>query len=133
MSETANVEIVQAAYAAFGRGDVPAILGLLSDDVDWESFGPRAIPYTGNLRGKAEAVTFFQNLGSTTTFAEFAPEQFVAQGDMVIALGHERFTVNATGREVAVHWSHAFALAGGKIVKFREYSETDAIRRAYET
>jgi ketosteroid isomerase-like protein len=133
MSETGNVEIVQAAYAAFGRADVPAILALLADDIDWESYGPRAIPYTGNLRGKAEAVTFFQNLGGTTQFSEFAPEQFVAQGDMVIVLGHERFTVTATGREAAVHWAHAFTLRGGKIVKFREYSETDAIRRAYET
>ncbi len=133
MSDSENTKIVEAAYAAFGRGDVEAILALLSDDVDWESFGPKAIPYTGNLRGKAQAATFFQILGTTTQFSEFAPEHFVAQGDMVIVLGRERFTVTATGREADVHWAHAFTLRGGKIARFREYSETDAIRRAYET
>lgn len=37
MSDAGNLEIVTAAYAAFGRGDVAAILALLSDEVDWES------------------------------------------------------------------------------------------------
>ena len=77
-------------------------------------------------------MTFFQNLGGTTQFSEFVPERFVAQGDMVIALGRERFTVTATGREAAVNWAHAFTLRHGKIARFREYSETDAVRRAYE-
>jgi ketosteroid isomerase-like protein len=44
LGETNNVTVVAAAYAAFGRGDVPAILAMMSDDVDWESFGPAAIP-----------------------------------------------------------------------------------------
>src|SRR5262245_1914869 len=30
------LETVQTIYAAFGRGDVPAIIDLVSDDVEWE-------------------------------------------------------------------------------------------------
>ena len=32
----AQIETVQQIYQAFGRGDVPAILDHLADDVDWE-------------------------------------------------------------------------------------------------
>ena len=34
-----NVHTVQEIYAAFGRGDVPAILSRLSESVEWE-YGP---------------------------------------------------------------------------------------------
>ena len=34
--------LVQNAYAAFGRGDIPALLQLLSDDVEWRFVGDRA-------------------------------------------------------------------------------------------
>jgi ketosteroid isomerase-like protein len=32
------LETVQQIYAAFGRGDIPAILAALDDDVKWESW-----------------------------------------------------------------------------------------------
>lgn len=35
MSEERNVRIVQEAYGAFGRGDISALLGLLTEDVEW--------------------------------------------------------------------------------------------------
>jgi ketosteroid isomerase-like protein len=35
-----NLESVQAVYEAFGRGDVPAILGALADDVEWDQDAP---------------------------------------------------------------------------------------------
>lgn len=30
-----NVQIVQQIYASFGRGDIPAVLNGLADDIDW--------------------------------------------------------------------------------------------------
>jgi ketosteroid isomerase-like protein len=32
------VAVVQSTYEAFGKGDVPAILDVLADDVEWESW-----------------------------------------------------------------------------------------------
>lgn len=34
-----NLATVQTIYAAFGRGDVPTILGALSEDIEWEAGG----------------------------------------------------------------------------------------------
>ena len=37
MSAERNIEIVQQAYAAFGRGDIPGILEHIDDRVVWNS------------------------------------------------------------------------------------------------
>ena len=37
MSANDNVKTIQTVYEAFGRGDLPAILDALTDDVDWAS------------------------------------------------------------------------------------------------
>jgi ketosteroid isomerase-like protein len=33
--EADNIKVVQEAYAAFGRGDIPALLGCLTEDIAW--------------------------------------------------------------------------------------------------
>jgi ketosteroid isomerase-like protein len=38
-----NLETVQKVYEAFGRGDVPAILDELADDVRWDVWDPPVI------------------------------------------------------------------------------------------
>ena len=42
MSQQPRV-VVDDAYSAFDKGDVPSLLGLLSDDVKWNS--PEALPH----------------------------------------------------------------------------------------
>ncbi len=38
MSE-ANLALVQQLYAAFGRGDIAAVLDMLADDIEWREVG----------------------------------------------------------------------------------------------
>lgn len=130
MSEAADV--VKAAYGAFGRDDVAGILALVGEDADWQVYGPDSVPYMGQRRGVAGAASFFEALDRTAVFSEFAPQHFVDDGELVVVLGHEHYTVKATGRAVDNHFAHAFRIRGGKIVWFREYSNTDAVRWAYE-
>jgi ketosteroid isomerase-like protein len=37
-------EVIQQAYAAFGRRDIPAILEMLTDDIDWRFQASAASP-----------------------------------------------------------------------------------------
>ncbi len=36
MSEAQNTKVVQEAYAAFSRGDIPTLLGFMTDDIHWQ-------------------------------------------------------------------------------------------------
>src|SRR3972149_5113264 len=55
-----NVDTVKEIYAAFGRGDVPAILDKLDDNVEWETeTSAQGVPWLEPRRGKANIAGFF--------------------------------------------------------------------------
>jgi uncharacterized protein len=55
-----NLDTVQQIYAAFGRGDVPAILGHLHESVEWE-YGVNStdVPWLQPRHGREGAGAFF--------------------------------------------------------------------------
>ena len=133
MSEAQNTQSVKDAYAAFGRGDVNAILAMVDDSVEWEGVkGAEGVaPHAGLRRGKAAVGEFFRLVGSTLDFQAFEPREFVAQGDTVVAIGHYKATVKSTNRQTGSDWSMVFNFRNGKIVRFREFTDSAAIVRAY--
>ena len=133
MNESQNIQTIQDTYAAFGRNDVDAMLGMMSNDIDWQFFGPSELITTGPRLGKPEVVRFFQEVGATWSFEAFEPRQFIAQEDTVVVLGSYRGTARETGRRFATEWAQVFTLREGKVTKFREYADTanmaDAARK----
>src|SRR4051794_41749268 len=71
-----NLDTVRGAYEAFGRGDVPAVLAILADDVAWAV--PPPLPQAGDAHGPDEVGAFFHGLGAL--LGDRAPEHdpFVA-------------------------------------------------------
>ena len=110
-----NVDVVQQGYEAFGRGDIPAVLELLTDDVEWTEQGPSVIPFAGTFRGREGIAEFFTLLDETLEFEQFEPRKFVGQGDTVVVLGYERDVVKQTGRGYEEEWAHVYTLRDGKI------------------
>ena len=135
MSEAQNTQSVKDAYAAFGRGDVNAILSMVDDSVEWEGVkGTEGVaPHAGLRRGKAAVGEFFQLVGSTLDFQAFEPREFIAQGDTVVAIGFYKATVKATNKQTASDWAMVFNFRNGKIVRFREFTDSAAVIRAYGT
>ena len=133
MSEAANTQAVKDAYAAFQRGDINAIVAMLDDQIEWEGVkGSEGVaPHAGVRRGRAAVADFFSIVGSTLDFHEFMPKEFVAQGDQVVAIGSYKATVKATRRSVAADWVMVFTFRAGKISRFREFSDSAAVNRAY--
>ena len=67
---------------------------------------------------------FFDLVAETENFSEFSPKDFHAAGDLVFVLGHYAGVVKKTGRTFACDWVHVFTVRGGKVAKFREYSDS---------
>ena len=133
MSEQENLQIVKAAYAAFKRGDIQAILNTLADDVVWFLPGPTDIvPVAGERRGRDEVGQFFSALSENQTAEQFEPQEFIAQGEKVIVFGQYRWRIKATGREFVSDWVHVFTLRDSKVGGFREYYDTAACADAYQ-
>jgi ketosteroid isomerase-like protein len=133
MSEAGNTQVVKDAYAAFQRGDVNAILALLDENVEWEAVkGAEGVaPHAGVRRGRAAVGEFFATVGSTLDFHVFDPQEFVAQGDAVVAVGAYKATVKATRRSVSSDWVMVFTIRNGQITRFREFTDSAALIRGY--
>ena len=127
-----NVEVVQETYEAVGRGDIPALLDLLTDDVEWTLQGPSVIPFAGTRRGREGAAEFFSLVGENIEFEQFEPREFVVQGDTVVVLGYERSLIKPTGHTLEQEWAHAYTLRDGKIAKFRAFEDTAALVVAFD-
>lgn len=80
-----NVKTAVVIYEAFGRGDVPAILEQLADDVEWERPAARdtGLPYLKPRRGRDEAAAFFADLMANLELTHFEPLAFCDGGDTV--------------------------------------------------
>ena len=131
MSDKSNLEIIQEAYAAFGRGDIPAVLSIEDPNTELEIAGPKEIPWAGSFRGHDGAKKYFAAIEAGAEFEAFEPRTFLAQGENVVVLGFEKVRSKRTGRSYENHWVHAFTLADGKIVKFREYCDTATVAAAF--
>jgi ketosteroid isomerase-like protein len=126
MSEQTNIAVVQQAYEAFGRGDIPAVLDTQADDVVWHLQGPSVIPFAGAHRGREGIAEFFSLVGESLEIEQFEPREFVAQGDTVVVLGYERSIAKPTGRSFEQEWAHVYTLRDGKIATARLFEDTAA-------
>jgi ketosteroid isomerase-like protein len=126
------VEQLKEIYAAFGRGDVAAIIASMAEDVSWEFEAPAVISWGGIRRGPAEAAGFFAGIGAEHADPKLTMVDFVASGDAVAAFGRYQATVRATGKRVDTPVGHYFKFRDGKIVRYINLVNTAAFVEALE-
>lgn len=132
MSEQPNTNLAQQAYESFKTGNIPALLDLLSDEIEWELPVIDNIPYSGKRRGRDAVGQFFALVDEAQETLQFEPQQFVIQGDKIVGLGRYAWRVKATGREYVSDFAHVFTVRDGKIVGFHEYLDTAVAAAAYQ-
>ena len=124
MGEAAAV--VQEIYAAFGRADVPAILNLVAEDVDWEFVGSPGLAYAGNRRNHEKVGEFFAAVGRLDDVKAFEPREFIEAGEHVTVIGWEKSTARDTGKDFETEWVHVFTVKIGKVTRWRGFFNTAA-------
>jgi len=133
MDPQENTKLVQQGYQHFKSGNIPALLDMLSDNVEWVFPELKGVAVTGTRRGRKEVADFYAKLAETQETLSFEPREFVAQGDKVVVLGHYSFRVKATGKQFESDWAEVFTIKNGKIARFQEYANTAAAMVAYQT
>src|SRR5262245_40192927 len=98
MNNDRNIGVVQEAYKCFGEWDLPGLLNLFNEDVEWVTPLMENVPQSGTHFGKDGVQDFFTTIGTVQDPEEFLPRHFVASGDSVVAMGNYRFRVKETGK-----------------------------------
>jgi ketosteroid isomerase-like protein len=128
MSSEQNLGTVQGIYEAFGKGDIPAVLDVIAEDVAWEQWADNhaqeaGVPWLAARSGRDGAAEFFGVVG-TLDISDFQLLSLMAGGDQVVAeVVIEVTTPNgAHYRDEELHlWTFD---ADGKISRLRHYTDT---------
>jgi len=117
-STPTNQAIIENAYAAFARGDIPTVLEVLDQDILWHV--PGRGPLSGDYRGHAEVLGFFQRFMelSEGTF-RIAVNDVLAKGDRVIAMVTE--SAPRHGRKWSSPQVHAWTVRNGRATVFWQF------------
>jgi ketosteroid isomerase-like protein len=126
--EDGNIAVVKAAYEDFMHGAFDALLERLDESIVWEMpFPAEIVPYGGKHVGKAAVKTFFDTFVRTTEVLRFEPQEFIASGDVVVALGLYHGKARHTGRSAQSDIALVFRLRDGKITSFKKFADTHAV------
>jgi len=122
MSDQA-VSAVKAAYEALGRGDLPAVLGAMTEDIEWHQ--AEGGPYGGVYRGpQTIAENVFGPLLTDAPDFALTPEEYIASGDTVVAVVRYTGTGKSTGKELDLPVVHVWDVRDGKLARFRQFMDT---------
>ncbi|MBL7781308.1 MAG: nuclear transport factor 2 family protein [Saprospiraceae bacterium] len=114
-----NTGTVIALYEKFGKGDVPGILAMCSDDVVFNIEDRVFDDHARFFKGKAQVGQFFQELGGKFQYSKFQPVRFIADGDDVVILVDVEYKHIPTGKMYTSSYTHRFKLKNGQVVFFR--------------
>jgi uncharacterized protein len=125
---TGTAATVGTIYEAFGRGDVPAVLEHLADDVAWDdwpdNFAQRAgAPHLVPRHGREDVAGFFGVIAAWTVLG-FEVRDVIGDGRQVVAEIRASFALPDGGRfaDEELHlWTFDEA---GRVCRFRHYVDT---------
>ena len=121
-----NVRLLKGLYDAFGRGDIPAVLGALSPGIKW--YQAESNPYmpSGEAWVGPDAVlnNLFMKLGAEWDGFSVHPKSFYGSGDCVIVEARYSGTYKATGRSMDAQVCHVWDVNDGKVPRFQQYVDT---------
>jgi len=117
-SGTSNQAIIENAYGAFARGDIPTVLKVLDENILWHV--PGRGPLSRDYRGHAAVLGFFQRFMelSEGTF-RIAVDDVLAKGDRVIVMVTE--SAQRRGRTWSSPQVHAWTVKNGRATVFWQF------------
>ncbi|MFN0006460.1 MAG: nuclear transport factor 2 family protein [Planctomycetota bacterium] len=121
-----NVRVVQEVYGAFGRGDIPAVLGAFHPKIEWREaesnpYQPSGKPWIGP---EAILENLFVRLGAEWDAFTVHPRQFHDAGGTIVVELRYTGTYKATRKKLDAQACHVWAIRDGKIHSFQQYVDT---------
>jgi ketosteroid isomerase-like protein len=126
------IETVRGFYDALGRGDVPGVLALLHDELEWTE-AERFPYYSGTWRSPREILEkVFVPLARDWDGFSANAQDFIVAGARVVSLGTYSGTFKGTGKSMTAAFAHVWAVRDGRIAKFDMHTDTAKVLEALQ-
>jgi ketosteroid isomerase-like protein len=127
--ESKNIEILKDAYRRWHEtkaGSVDHWLSLMADDVNFRSLaeGAKTMEFTRTSSCKDDVKHYFAGLTADWEMIYYRIDEYIAQGDRVVALGHVSFTNKRTGKTLETPKADFHKFRDGMICEFFEFYDT---------
>ncbi len=134
--EAANVEALKRAYGVWieTKGDADAAWEpLIADDFQYRSLaaGRAGAEFTKPLSCKKDLfLDFFDELKKVWVMEDLRIDDYIADGDRVVAIGHMRWKNRESGALFDTPKADIWTFRDGKAVAFMEFMDTAQIIKA---
>jgi len=125
-SSLSHVAIVRELDAAFRKGDIGAILAVLSPDVEWGEPDNPFNPAAGTRCGHTGFLEWLRIGRESEEIVLLEVRQFLGEGETVAVVGHTKCRAKSTGRTYETDFVHLVTLRDGLIVRCQEFFDTFA-------
>jgi ketosteroid isomerase-like protein len=116
-----NVEIVNALYAAFGRGGFDAAADFWDPSMDYRAI-EGAVDDAGVLQGLEAYGRYIEGWIQTFDELRVEPEELIDASDQVVVVAHLTGRMRASDAAVDMRVGIVYTVRDGKIVRGREYA-----------
>jgi ketosteroid isomerase-like protein len=125
-----NLGILRQALPEGGPANLPALLDILDQDVEWDYVGAFPEGLT-TYRGPEEVREFLANWAQAFDDFGFEAEEAIEAGDCVVIRLHQWGRGKETGAEVQSRSWQVFTFRDGKVVHCRGYTtKSEALQAA---
>ena len=130
-----NVQFAKDIYAAFGRGDIPAVLNGFHPQVEWKEaegnpYQPDGAPWIGP---QAVLDKLFMRIGAEWDGFTVTVHSLHDAGDRVVMEGRYTGTYKPSGRSLNAQVCHVLGFQEGKLVSFHQYVDTGQLQAVMAT
>ena len=127
--EAANVAVLKDAYRRWHDsrgGSVDHWMSICDENIKFGSLaqGATGVEYLTSYNARDELKKYFNGLLRDWEMIEYRPDEFVAQGDRVVMIGHCSWRARASGKVVTTPKADVWRFANGKAVEFYEFFDT---------
>lgn len=113
---------VERMFAAFGAGDLDALIETVHPDSRWTYLGANPEPTKAEFVGRASVRKFFETILERLEISEFNTDEFIVDGDTVVVFGSEAGKVKATDKTFRNEWAQKYVVKEKQITRMAEYN-----------
>lgn len=126
-----NKEVIEALYAAFAAGDIPAVTALMADDIHWsEAEGNKLADRSPYIGPQAVVDGVFQRLAEDFEQFEVDIDTIISEGELVVTAGRYRATARGSGVKINPRIASFWTVKNGKIAAFQQHVDTLILAKA---